>query len=495
MEQPRITRRRLVGTAAIGASGALAAGRVPDARAGDERADVIVVGAGFSGLAAARRLKKKGASVIVVEARNRVGGRVLNEPVGGGDIVEVGAFSAGPTQDRVLALAEDLGVDTFDTYDTGDNVSYVNGVRSTFSDKTPLGGIPPDPVIASQAAIVALQADQMATQVSVDEPWAANDAAAWDGQTVETWLRANTTYGTSESWTKVVNAFFEALIGCDPRDVSLLYLVAYVAAAGNEDNVGTLERLINVPGGAQQFRFVGGSQKIALKVAEELGDRVRLGHPVRRISTKNGEVHVHADGLTVTGERVIVAIPPPLGARIQYDPDLPPERDLLTQRYSMGALRKIEAIYDRPFWRDDNLTGQAVSDSGTPQITFDVTPPDGKPGILFGFAGGDNLREWLEKSEDERRDTALDTLAIYFGDEAKSPKDYFEHDWTKSAWSLGCPVANPSTGTLFELGPSLREPVGRVHWAGTETSTFWMGYMDGAVRAGERAADEVLDKL
>src|SRR4029079_9981256 len=116
----------------------------------------------------------------------------------------------------------------------------------------------------------------------------------------------------------------------------------------------------------------------------------------------------------------------------------------------MGSLRKIEAIYDRPFWRDDNLTGQAVSDSGTPQITFDVTPPDGEPGILFGFAGGDNLREWLKKSEDERRETALDTLATYFGDDAKSPKDYFEHDWTKSHWSLGCPVANPSTGTYLE---------------------------------------------
>jgi monoamine oxidase len=293
----------------------------------------------------------------------------------------------------------------------------------------------------------------------------------------------------------VANAFFETLLGTEPREVSLLFALFYVAAAGNEDNPGTLERLINVRGGAQERRFVGGSQLIAIKMAKQLGDRVLLGHAVRRIFQDDVGVKVRTDHLTVRGERVIVAIPPVLAGRIAYDPSLPADRALLNKRIPQGILRKVEAVYDRPFWRDDGLTGQAVSDQRPAQITFDASPPEGRPGVMFAFVGGDSLREFRELSAKKRRKQVLDQFAIFFGDEALKPHDYFEHDWTFSPWSRGCPVGSPTLGTLVDLGPSLRLPVGRIHWAGAETSTFWNGYMDGAVRSGERAAQEVLDKL
>ncbi len=495
MTDHRMSRRRLLEAGAVTGAGTLLARAPSAAAAGDHEADVVVIGAGLAGLSAARELVKHGRSVIVLEARDRVGGRVLNEPIGGGEIVEVGAFSAGPTQDRILNLADEVGVKTFKTYDKGQNVFYGHGTRLTFSDKTPAGGIPPDPLVASQAALIAVDLDQMSTEVPVDAPWKAPNAAQRDGQTFETYLRERTTYGQEPTWTNVVDGFIEALIGAEVRDVSLLFVLFYIAAAGNQDNPGTLERLINTPGGAQERRFVGGSQKIALKVAKELGQRVKLGHPVRRISHRDGLVSVEAKGLVARGKRVIVAMAPALAGRIDYDPTLPPDRDLLTQRIPQGALRKVEAVYDRPFWRDDGLTGQAVSDSGTPQITFDVSPPDGRPGVLFGFSGGDDLREFRQLSARKRRQRVLETLATYFGDKALSPRKYFEHDWSDSPWTRGCPVGSPTPGTLVELGRTIRKPVGHIHWAGTETSTFWNGYMDGAVRSGERAAKEVLDEL
>jgi monoamine oxidase len=451
---------------------------------------VVVVGAGLAGLTAARRLVKADRSVLILEARTRVGGRTLNESIGGGEITEVGGEFVGPTQDHILNLADELGVDTFKTYDDGNNVFYRGdtGTRLLYTDQTPAGGVPPDPEIAGNAAKIVLQLDQMSQDVPVDEPWNAPNAQEWDSKRFSEWLSENSTYGTTETWTKVVDGFIEALLGKDPNDVSLLFVLFYIAAAGNEGNQGNLERLINTRDGAQERRFVGGSQRVAIKLADQLGDRVLLGRPVSRIVQTDGGVEVSGGGLTVGAQRVIVAIPPALVRRIKYDPALPDERAALMKGMPHGTLRKVEAIYGKPFWRDDDLTGQAVSDTRPAQITFDNSPPDGSPGVLFGFVGGDALSEFRKLSDSQRRKRVLTNFSNYFGDQALKPKDYFEYDWTTQPWSLGCPVGSPTPGTLVAHGSAIREP-------GTETSTYWNGYMDGAVRSGERAAQEVLDKL
>jgi monoamine oxidase len=189
-----------------------------------------------------------------------------------------------------------------------------------------------------------------------------------------------------------------------------------------------------------------------------------------------------------------VAVPPPLAARIGWEPALPAEHDQLLQRLPMGTLMKVEAVYDQPFWRPD-LTGMSLNLEGPVVTTFDNTPPEGSPGVLMGFVGGHPWREVAHLPVAERRRQVLRNFATVIGDRALQPIEYLEHDWVRDPWSVGGPVAVAGPGTTVDLGSHIREPVGRVHWAGTETSTYWNGYMDGAVRSGERAAAEVVTLL
>jgi monoamine oxidase len=422
-----------------------------------------------------------------------VGGRVLNHSLGSGDYAELGAMFFGPTQDRIQALASDVGVGTFPTYNTGKNVFWANGRRLEYPNDTPLGTAPPDPVVAGDIALAVAQLDDMSTKVPVDSPWSSPNAEEWDRQTLDTWLRANTS-GSAE-FMAVVSAATEAIFGCEPRELSLLYTLFYIAASGDEQNPGTFERNFNTTGGAQESRFAGGAQQVPLQVAAQLGSRVLLNAPVRRIDQTSTGVSVFCDPFTVTGKRVIVAIPPTLAGRIDYRPALPPLRDQLTQHMPQGTLMKFEAVYDRPFWRDKGLNGQAVSENGPVKVTFDTSPPDGSPGIMMGFIGGHDARVWEERSAGDRRAAALQNLANYFGNEALNPRSIVEFNWSTEVWNRGCPVAVLAPGTLIDFGAALRTPVGRIHWAGTETSTYWNGYMDGAVRSGERAAQEALAGL
>ena len=499
-----LTRRGLIGAgAAAGAAAALS--RVPGAEArrtghhkGKHRrrkrhADVVVVGAGFAGLTAALRLKQAGKSVLVLEARNRVGGRAHNAAIPGGQITERGAAFIGPTQDHIAKLASDFGVGTFPTYDTGDNVYVRDGNRSTYSDTGPTGTAPPDPVILPELTLVVSQLDQMSTEVPVDAPWNAAKAASYDAQTLQSWVDSNT---ATPQFRELVPMATRPIFGAEPRELSLLFTLFYIAASGNEQNPGTFERNFNTRMGAQQDRFDGGTQLVTLRVAKRLGKkRVLLKQAVKRIVQKRGGVVVHTKRLQVHAKRVIVAVPPTLAGRIDYRPDLPPERDQLTQRLPQGNLTKVAAVYDRPFWRDAGLTGTAVSTDGFVSATFDDTPPGGSPGVVFGFVGGDQSIAFNALPAGDRRGAVLGQFTQFFGPAASSPIAYLESNWAGERWSRGSPVGIAGPGVYTGYGPALRRPVGRIHWAGTETSTYWNGYMDGAVRSGERAAAEVLAEI
>src|SRR3954447_10315528 len=496
----RPTRRKLIqagaGTAAAGAVAAAPATAVAKHTRPRRKADIIVVGAGLAGLTAARKIRAAGKSVIVMEAQQRVGGRTLNEDIGGGEVADLGGTFIGPTQDHVAALVKELGINTFPTYNTGNNVFIrSDGRRETFASNAPVfGTAPADPEIAADIVAVVGQLDSMASEIDVKQPWAHPKAADWDSQTLETFVRANST-GNKE-FLDLVSAACEPIFGAEAREISLLYVLFYIASSGNEQNVGTFERNFNTAGGGQETRIEGGAQLISIKMAQQLGKRVIKNAPVRRIDQGRFGVRVWTDKFYVQGKRVVVAMPPALAGRIIYHGGMTDLRDQLMQRIPQGTLRKFEAVYEKPFWRDKNLSGQCISNIGPIKVTFDASPKDGAPGVVLGFIGGSEARKWTPRSPEDRKKACLDQLQQFFDDtQAQNVTAVYEKDWPADPWARGCPVGVMAPGTLLDFGPALRAPVGKIHWAGTETSDYWCGYMGGAVRSGERTAAEVLAEL
>jgi monoamine oxidase len=447
-----------------------------------EPVDVAVVGAGLAGLVAARDLVAAGRSVRVLEARERVGGRTLNAMLGDGAVVEVGGQWVGPTQRRVLELARSVGLETFPTYAEGDNLIELGSRLARYRGPIPRV----NPAVLLDVAQLQLRIDRMARKVPLEAPWRAPRAREWDSQTVWSWLRRNTaTKGARE----LLQIGIEAVWAADPADLSLLHLLFYTHSAGGFD------ALVGTEGGAQQDRIVGGSQLLALRLAERLGEAVVLEAPVRRLEHTPESVRLLADGHSVEASAAIVAIPPALCGRVVYDPPLPAIRDQLTQRVPQGTVAKCMAVYESAFWRERGLSGQATSVEGPVKVTFDNSPPSGRPGVLLGFLEGNQARELGEWEPAARRNAVVDCFARLFGPEASRPADYLEKLWAQEEWTRGCYGCYMPPGGWVAFGPALRAPVGRIHWAGAETATVWSGYMDGAVQSGERAAAEVLESL
>jgi monoamine oxidase len=442
--------------------------------------DVVVVGAGLAGLTAARQLASAGRSMLVLEARGRVGGRTVNAPIGAGKVCEMGGQWVGPTQDRLLALAAELGIETFPTYYEGRNILQLGGKGRTYKGTIPRLA----PHVLLDVELMRRRLGKLARRVSIEAPWFADEAEELDSETLHSWVRRRM---RTKRGRELVELAIGTVMGTGTAELPLLWMLFYVNSGGSFD------ALIDTEGGAQQDRFVGGSQLISTRIAEQLGDWVVLGAPVRSIAQDGSGITVQADGLRARAQRAIVAVPPSLAGRISFTPSLGGQRDQLTQRMAHGAMTKCAAVYPEAFWRERGLTGQAVSDDGPISTTFDNSPPEGSPGVLLGFIAGAEAIRHARRPESERRRVVLECFVRLFGEEAAHPGIYLEQAWAEEEWSRGGPVCSPSPGALSAYGEALRRPAGRVHWAGAETSAIWCGYMEGAVRSGERAAEEVLD--
>ncbi|MGO8770110.1 MAG: flavin monoamine oxidase family protein [Mycobacterium sp.] len=436
--------------------------------------DVVVVGAGFAGLAAARELTRQGHDVLVFEGRDRVGGRSFTGSVAGLP-ADLGGTFVGPTQDAVLALAAELEIPTTPTHHDGKNVIRWRGCTHSYH------GTIPNLSLTGLVDIARLRwhFDRIARNVPLVAPWEARRARQLDGLSLGEWLRSVHATASSRDLLAIVA---RVTWGCEPDEVSMLHATRYTHAAGG------LDRLLDVENGAQQDRFPGGTQQIADAMATELGPRVVLNAPVRRIDRHGAGVTVATDAGQADAGFVIVAVPPAHRVSIEFAPPLPGEYERLARHWPQGRLSKAYAAYSTPFWRDNGFSGQALSDGGPVFITFDVSPHADGPGILMGFV---DAREFDSLPAEQRRREALRCFAALFGDDALKPLDYVDQRWGAEGFAPGGPTAAVPPGSWTRFGPWLREPVGPIHWAGTETADEWTGFLDGAIRSGQRAADEV----
>ncbi len=414
----------------------------------------------------------------VVEARDRVGGRVHTISPHGTPI-DVGGQWIGPGQPRMYALLEELGLSTFPSPTGGRQVLDLEGRISTYKGTVPNVGV----VHLAQLQWLLWRIERFKRQVPADAPWESALAERLDGITVEGWTRR---HFPSDVVRKLVRPVVRIVFGADPGELSMLQFIHYVSSAGSFD------ALVDVEGGFQQDRIVGGAQAIAEGLADQVGrERIALGEPVHTIAQDADGVSIVTPGSTFRGRQVIVAVPLGILARIHFQPGLPSMRDQLHQRCPMGATVKVIAAYERAFWREKGLSGEAVCTSGPISVTFDTTSPDGPP-MLLAFVTGTPARDWGSRSPEARTRQVLAQLATFFGEEAAEPLWTTEQDWAAEPYSGGCPITQFPPGTLSVFGPLLREPVGRIHWAGTETAVRCTGFMEGAVISGEAAAAEVL---
>jgi len=479
----RYSRRQIVGSGSALLIGAGLKGEASGAGLrGGLHADVCIVGAGYAGLTAAYRLKQAGAKVIVLEARNRVGGRSLTAGLKGGGWVDFGGQWVGPTQDRFYALIKEMGGETYPSPSFGEQLQrgILNPNVFDRTDSEMTDSYPGSDLVQGGFRLV----DDLAKTLDAEKPWEHRDAELLDAMTFAEWLRQNIVH---ENARIMVGGEVSSIACASPEEISILEIAFLVRACRN------LNRLMLSKGGAQQDRLIGGTQPIAMKVAQRLGAAIRLGQPVRRIKWDDKGCVVLSDEVNIAARHVIVAAPPHLAGAIEYNPSPPTDRVQVTQRWPQGLVIKVQVIYSEPYWRADGLCGASLDYGAVVSETADSGVPEqySEKGIMTGFIFSGQARKVMSLSAAERKKLVLEEMAKRFGPKALNPIEYHEMNWSTQQWTRGCFTGflTPGATTLFRS--AVRAPVGPLHWAGTETSTAWPSFIEGAIRSGERAVKEV----
>jgi monoamine oxidase len=447
------------------------------------QADVVIVGAGLSGMIAARKLLEAGLTPVVLEADDRVGGRILTEVVDGVPL-ELGAQWIGDTHQRMFGLAAELGVETFAQYDEGETSYELDG-SGVLREHDFHARYQPE---LAEVEVVLRRLDALAAEVPVDAPWLAARAAEWDAITAGAWYDAQELSVVGRTLLEICTV---GILAVPTAEVSFLHLLFTIQTCGV-----TAELFAESEGGAQTTRFVGGTSEIPRRLADLISNHIVLKSPVLLIEHSADSVTVHCrGGLVARGRRAIVAISPTLAGRIMYDPPLSGVRDQLTQRLPNGSAMKAFFVYSEPFWRAAGFNGQLISDVGPARMSNDTCIPGDERGVILLFLEGEQARTVGRLPEADRRAAMTAELVRHFGSQAAHPDFYVDGEWSDRQWTRGCYNANHGPHVWTKYGPALTVPIGAIHWASTDTATHWSAYMEGAVDAGERAAREVIDSL
>ena len=441
-------------------------------------ADVCVVGGGYAGLMAARTITTAGRSVVLLEARDRVGGRVWTRPGPDDTALDMGGAWLGPGQHSVLGLVHEFGISTYPTYEDGDKLFVVDG--EPFRFRRSISEVVPE---ASALSHYTHRLDEMASTLPVDEPWDGEAAEEWDSQSMAAWIRSEVKECVAAD---LLEKWIRTIFCVDLAEPSLLNVLWVIRSAGS------LRVLLGTKGGYNQDHVRGGAQTIANRMADDLGDAVRLSTPARRIRQGSSGVIVLGDHVEVEAGAAIVAILPYHAAQLVYEPQLPSDRVALYQRSPNGLVIKTVVVYDAPFWREDDLSGESIGTRSLVPLTMDTSPEDAHRGVLSAYTDGPSARVLGSMDPEARKKLVLETFVERFGTKAASPIHYVDHDWAADEWSRGCHLVHYAGGVLTQYGRLIREPFERIHFAGAETATISHGAIDGACRSGERAARAVL---
>ncbi|MET2010461.1 NAD(P)/FAD-dependent oxidoreductase [Microbacterium chocolatum] len=444
--------------------------------------DVVIVGAGAAGLTAAHELRKAGLSVAVLEARERVGGRLWTDVIEGA-MLEIGGQWVSPDQEALKETIAELGLETYSRYREGESV-YINsaGERTLFTGEI----FPVKPETEKELVRLIDKLDAMVAETDPDRPWDRPDAEELDRISFEAWLEQET--DDQEARDNIALFIAGAMLTKPAYAFSALQALLMAASAGSFSHLVDADYILDE-------RVVGGLQQVPLLLAERLGDDVFLEQPVTEVKTSGDGVTIVTDnGMVVRARYVILAHAPILYPWIEFDPPLPRLKQQLHQHISMGFVIKVHAVYDRPFWRDKGLSGTAFSPYELSHEAYDNTNHGDERGTLVGFVSDRNADDLFRVSAEERKERILASLANYFGPEAKDPLVYYESDWGAEEWTRGAYAASFDLGGLTRYGADLRTPVGPIHFACSDMAGAGYQHVDGAIRMGRLVAQNILDE-
>jgi len=441
----------------------------------NQEVDVLVVGAGATGLSAAYALQRAGRSVLVLESRERVGGRLWTDEVDGVDL-EIGGQWVSPDQDALLAMLDELGLETFERHREGESI-YVglDGERRTFTGEV----LPVADTVEAEMNRLTSLLDELSAQMDPARPWDMPGADELDQLTFLGWLEQNC--AEQEARDNIAMFIAQAMLTKPAHTFSALQAVHMAASAGSFSNLVDSEFILDK-------RVIGGLQQVPLRLAERLGSAVRTGRDVEKVVWTDGGVTVSSGDLTVTARHLVLAIPPTAVTRVRFEPPLPSIQRETRQHQSFGQVIKVHATYETPFWRDAGLSGTAFSPYEVVHEAYDNTNHDEPRGTLVGFVSDVQADAVLRLPAAERRGVILSSLSTYFGPQAAAPLTYFESDWTSEELGSGAYGSSFDVGGLTRFGPRLREPVGPIQIGSSDVAGLGFQHVDGALRVGAELA-------